>query len=475
MTLSASSTPAPRPESTLLLVAGLIGTAWFGTGETASLLARDYAIGVGVSLTLSFLSDLRGNIRNLVRTDVMALSALYFLTLFEFWFPQPLFDELVSPELVGPALLACVVGFAGIAIGRHMAPPTPHTIRGLVSRELHPRVFVGLFAACLVGGYGYMLVAVNFSVPEMLHYFMRARFAQPWGRGQLGDWKALLVEVGMVLYLVPPIGGVVLARRRDFSSGQIAFVLAGLLFTFFYGFTSGTRNVLATYLATFLVAYAFSAGLGRKKEIAVLSGVVAITLYITTTLMLDFRGVGFSEYMRGAETRGMEVEGESIFFVDYNLYVIAQLVYAFPYSHDFLGMEIPYLALVRPIPRALWPGKPEGMSISIEEALGVEGLTLASTFVGEAYISGGYLGVAITAFLFGVMMCWWNQLGRIDNSSLGHLIFASGFFAAVISMRSMLVFTTAILPTIAILVFGQWAISRGLALRRQHQHRDSHE
>jgi hypothetical protein len=37
---------------------------------------------------------------------------------------------------------------------------------------------------------------------------------------------------------------------------------------------------------------------------------------------------------------------------------------------------------------------------------------------------------------------------------MGILIYASGFFAAVISMRSMLVFTTALLPTIAAILLG---------------------
>ena len=74
-------------------------------------------------------------------------------------------------------------------------------------------------------------------------------------------------------------------------------------------------------------------------------------------------------------------------------------------------------------------------------------------------MSGGMVGVILTAIAFGAINGWWNRLGRVDNSPFGHLVFSSGFFAAVISMRSMLVFTTAILPTIAALLVGNWLVN----------------
>ena len=172
-----------------------------------------------------------------------------------------------------------------------------------------------------------------------------------------------------------------------------------------------------------------------------------------------------AEQFKSGEVVRLKSGGPKMTVVDYNLYVIAKLGDVFPEQHDFLGWEIPYLAIIRPIPRAIWPGKPEGLSFSIEDAVGVKGLTLASSFVGEAYISGGLFGVLLTGLVFGSIAGWWNRLGRPDNSAFGHLIFSSAFFAAVISMRSMFVFTTAILPTIAALMFGNWLIGRRAAHR----------
>ena len=251
---------------------------------------------------------------------------------------------------------------------------------------------------------------------------------------------------------------VVLAERRRFSTVELACVIAGTAFTFFYGYTSGTRNIFATYLATFLVAYSFAAGRERRKEIFLAVGVGSAAMIYATTAMLEFRSVGFEAYMQGVREFGPQ-EKSTPFFVDNNLYNIARLIEVFPAKHDYLGLEVPYLALIRPIPRALWPGKPEGMSMSIEEALGAgEGFTLAATFVGEAHMSGGTIGIVICGLLLGSITSWWNQLAQDDNSSFGYLIFASGFFAAVITMRSIFMFTTAILPTMTAVIFGHWIV-----------------
>jgi hypothetical protein len=239
-------------------------------------------------------------------------------------------------------------------------------------------------------------------------------------------------------------------------------VVVALLFTFFYGFSSGTRNVFAAYLVTFLIGYAFALAPGRRRELIILSAASAVIMFVATIAMLQFRNIGFHNYLVGNYER--QESQEQTMFVDYNLYAICKLVEVFPKHNAYLGLEVPYLALIRPIPRAVWPGKPEGLSKSIEEALGVEGLTIAASFAGEAYMAGGGFVVFLAGLLFGALAGWWSFLASPRNSELGILIYASGFFAAVISMRSLFVFTTALLPTVAAIVIGT-IVARKLAAR----------
>jgi hypothetical protein len=275
------------------------------------------------------------------------------------------------------------------------------------------------------------------------------RFAQPWARGQFGDWNALLSELFLLVTLIPPLAGIIIARRARYSRRQIFLVALATALTLFWGLASGTRSMFASYVGTFLVGYAVGLGQGRKRELVVLAAGCAITLVVGGTAMLAFRDVGLKRFW--AESGGSGSPTDGTIFVDADYLIICRLADVFPNQHDYLGLEVPYLALIRPIPRALWPGKPIGLSTSMEDALGAEGLTLAATFVGEAYVSGGLLAVLVAGTVLGALLGWWGYLASPQNSDLGALIYVSGFSAAVISMRSLMVLTTAVLPTLACL------------------------
>jgi hypothetical protein len=397
-----------------------------------------------------------GGVRNLVRADLMAIFAFYFLTFYEFLFPQPNFNNMVDLKSAHLAMFCVELGFAGLLIGRHLVRPKKQPFSYTLTHEIPAIWIVSIFWACVFVGYLHMLIAVDFNIFEMLSDFMDARFSQPWQRGRLGDWKALLVELGLFIYLIPPLGGIMLARRHRYSKASLVCVSLGLALTFFYGFSSGTRNIFATYLVTFLIAYSFALPVARRKELVTMYVGCGFLMVASAYVMLQFRTVGFHNWITGhyidttPENRTM--------FVDYNLYTIAGLTKAFPAKHDYLGWETPYLALIRPIPRALWAGKPEGLSVTMEEIFDVQGLTLGASFVGESYMSGGLLVVAIVAVCFGIMTGWWNYLASSRNSELGILIYSSGFFATVISMRSLFEFTTALLPTMAALVICTYAV-----------------
>lgn len=461
----ASEHPQPDINGTFIALVGIALTALLANGEQPSSLARFSSIGVLISLALSIAMDLRlGGLRNLIRADLMAILAFYFLTLFEFLFPQPHFDELIDVRTTHSAILCVYLGFLGLLLGRHLIHPQRQPFARTLTHEIPPGWIVFIFWACFFTGYAHMLIAVNFDVVEMVGYFMDPRFSQPWQRGRLGDWKALLVELGLFIYLIPPLAGIMIARRHRYGRLSLVLAICALLFTFFYGFTSGTRNIFASYLVTFLIAYSFALPFARQKELVILCVGSGFVMIFATYFMLQFRNVGFRNYLEGNYEPPQSAE--KTMFVDYNLYAICRLVDVFPHKQHYLGWEIPYQALIRPIPRAIWSGKPEGLSSSIEDALGVEGVTISASFVGEAYMSGGMMATIVIALIFGALTGWWSYLASPKNSELGILIYASGFFATVISMRSLFVFTTALLPTVAALVIGTYAV-RLLAAQAQ--------
>lgn len=465
--LAAEFAPKAKIGGTVLFLVGALITAMTLKGGQPSEIAHYAAVGIGLSLLASILVDLRAGFLNLIRADLMAILALYFLTLFEFLFKQEDFDMEAGADFTRKAIMACIIGFCGLVIGRHLLNARKHPLSQLFFSPLPGGFLIFAFWSFIFIGSLHMLIAVDFNPLMVFHYMIGPRFTQPWGRDRFGDWKALLVELSLFFYLIPPIAGIIIARRKKFTRLHVYSAVTGLVMVLFYAFCGGTRNVFLSYLVTFLIGYAFALPPSRKKELVFLSGFCAALMLAATVLMLQFRDIGLKNYVQGGYRAYLVHADEESLFIDYNLYSISRLVEVFPNQHRYLGFEVPYLALIRPIPRALWSGKPEGMSISMEDSMGVDGMTVAASFVGEAYMSGGLIAVFLAGLFFGAVTGWWGHLASPRNSEMGILIYSSGFFAAVISMRSLFVFTTALLPTIASIVAGMFVVKKILPALKQ--------
>jgi oligosaccharide repeat unit polymerase len=461
----AMACPAPSVEPTLVLLIGLVLTEILARGQTASAFALAVAVGVGVSLASSLVLEAARSWTNLLRTDVVMLAGLYVLTFVEFLFPQPNLDQLVAgPEELAAGVRACLIGFAGLAIGRHF--PGVRGRRWRVADAQVPReTLVVLFWISMFFGFLHMLLAVNFNPIALVHAFIGPRFTQPWQRGKYGDWKTLVTEIGALIYLVPPLAGIILSRARHYSTGARVLVLLALLFTMFYGLTSGTRSVTATFAVTFVIAFLFAERgvfTARVKLVAILA---AVLIGATTYYSLQFRKIGLGNYLSG--DRIQTAETRTSLFIDYNLYVISRLTSIFPSEHDYVGFSVPVWIVARPVPRAMWPGKPDGSELAAETYLGGKGVTLAMTFIGESYMAAGLLGVAIAALLLGALATWWTTRTYSGHSDFGMLIYSSGFFATVTTMRSVYWLFVAILPTVAAAMFGLWSL-RPRPVHRPH-------
>jgi oligosaccharide repeat unit polymerase len=435
--------------STMVVIFGLLLTALLLPSENALAVFSSAAVGVAISLGVATAIELTVGVRNIIRTDLLMLWALYGLTLLEFLFPQSQIGSMVAPVSAVNATHAVLIGFAGLALGRHLISNSSRCSEDYFG-EVPPGSIFLLFIVATLLGYLHILLAVDFNLFEALRQMSLPRFEQSWGRGRYGDAYALLNEIGALIYLLPPIAGLIYARSGEYNFSKKMIVTGVLLLTLYYGFSSGTRNVLATYAITFLGSYFLNKSSLRLQHLIYVAVPVLVILVIGTAYMLAFRNVGLGEYSF--------VDNEiDTLYIDNNVTVIARITELFPSNYSYLGLEIPFYGLIHPIPRALWPDKPESLSVSIEAAMGADpaAVTLTCTIVGEAYMSGGLLAVLITGMLFGAAAGWWNRLGRETNSSFSQLLYASGFLCAALSMRSMEWTTVSALPTLAL-----WAYAR---------------
>lgn len=434
---------------TLILVAGLAVTWLALPSEDAESLFRTAAIGVGIALVLSTAMEALQGVRALIRTDNLMLWVLYGLTLLEFHFPQPDVNAAVSVEAATRGATAVLLGFFGMSVGRHLVS---QTVSSSAPIDLKPAHLFGLFVIAFVLGYLHIFLAVSFNPVEMIEQMLRPRFSQSWGRGKYGNIYSLFYELSLLIYLLPPIAGMIFGQASRFSAAQKLFVVLVLALTIFYAFTSGTRNILGTYIISMFGAYVLSKPNLKLKQVLMVGVPLAGLLLFASTLMLEFRSAG-SVTAIGSEERRFNT-----LYIDHNIVNISNLTNIFPDAVAYLGFEIPYQAIIKPIPRALWSGKPEGLSTSIEAALGMnDGVTtLSCTFVGEAYMAAGLLGVLVAGLAFGAAAGAWNRIGRQSGSSFFQILYASGFLCAAMAMRSLITMVPYMLPSLAFWLLGKY-------------------
>jgi oligosaccharide repeat unit polymerase len=448
----AGSIPRNSGTPTFIVMLGLTVTWLALPSNDAESIFDTAAIGVGIALLSATAMEAFSGVRALIRTDNLMLWVLYGLTLLEFVFPQPDVNSAVSVEAATRGTGAVLLGFFGLVVGRHLIRKRPNSN---VPIELGPGQLFAFFILAFVVGYLHIFIAVNFDPFEMIRQMSLPRFSQSWGRGKYGDFYSLLYELGLLIYILPPAAGFIFARVKQFSVFQRFVVFLILLLTFYYGFASGTRNVLGTYVISMFGDYALSKPDLKLKRLLTMGIPIAGMLLFASMLMLEFRSAG------GVLAIGSEDRHYDTLYIDHNIVNVSNLTTVFPDAVDFLGLEIPYQTIIRPIPRALWPGKPEGLSTGIEEALSVtDGVTtLACTFVGEAYMAFGFTGVLIAALMFGAGAALWNRVGQDAGSSFFQILYASGFLCAAMAMRSILVMVPFMLPTLALWLFGRfWTV-----------------
>lgn len=447
-------------ESSAVVVLGTLIAAVILPSAGPVEIFRAAAIVMALALLIATGLEASSGVGNLIRVDLLMIWALYGLTFFEFLFPQPDVETLLTSAAALTGTYAVLLGFAGLAIGRHLVPRR-YVHRGF-SIQMEPNYVFVIFVILTIVGYLHMLVGVNFDFIEMLRQMALPRFEVAWARGRYGGAYSLLYELGMLIYLIPPIAGLVYARARDFGGFQKTVITLVLMLTFYYGFASGTRNVFATYIIAFIGTYVLvkpNMTLGRSLVVGL---PMMLLLFVGAKYMLEFRTVGLANYSFQSP------EHYDTVFIDHNMVNLSQLTEVFPDTVEYLGFEVPIAAIIRPIPRVLWPDKPEGLSTSIESVLGAgESMSLSCTFVGEAYMAGGFLAVCLFSLFFGASAELWNRIGRDVSSPFSRLLYASGFLCAAIGMRSMLSMVPLMLPTFALwLCLRLWQPSRSAAARR---------
>jgi hypothetical protein len=317
----------------------------------------------------------------------------------------------------------------------------PRVLISSVSQEFSINTYFTLAVACFVLGMLNFAIPTNFNIFEMVHYLGQDRWAAPWGRGQLGGWDAFLDHLQYFGYLLPVLT-VVIGRRAGLRNVRTLICIGMSVVVALFLAQSGSRRVIGVVAGMALILWVLDQHRLRVKHL-VMTAVAILALLLTLQVMLEYRNVGLSvligkgEIPSGRQEKRQILEEQHL-RVDDNFYRLCQIIQLIPDSHPFVYHKYLVYVLVRPVPRVFWPDKPIDPGFDLPSALGVQGLSLSYSVIGELYMSLGFIGIALGGWFYGRVASTASGLLARCNTQGALVIYSIVVMALFSGMRSIL-------------------------------------
>jgi len=317
----------------------------------------------------------------------------------------------------------------------------PKVLISSVSQEFSINTYFALAIACFFIAMLNYAVPCNFNIFEMIYYLGQERWAAPWGRGQLGGWDAFLDHLQYFGYLLPVLT-VVIGRRLGVRNVRTLICIGLSVVVALFLAQSGSRRVIGVVGGMALILWVLDQQRLRVKHL-LMTAFAIVVLLVTLQVMLEYRNVGLSvlvgqgDMPSGRYEKRQILEGQHL-RVDDNFYRLCQIIQLIPEQHPFVYQKYFIYVIVRPIPRVLWPGKPVDPGFDLPTALGVEGLSLSYSVIGELYMSLGLIGVALGGWLYGRIAATASGLLARCHTQGALVIYSIVVMALFSGMRSIL-------------------------------------
>jgi oligosaccharide repeat unit polymerase len=356
-----------------------------------------------------------------------------------------------SDESLRSALLAVGVSAAAMWIGVMGKPwKLPQWLIDVASRPLDPAAVRRIIPVCFALGMLNFAYSVDFNLPAMFSYLGENRWSAPWARGQLGGWNAFIDQTPYFGYVLPSLTALLIVQRGLWRMESLLAMAASSIMLLFLSQGGGRRIIGVTVGAAIIVWVQAQPGMKVRKLLISLGAIVA--LLWTMQFMLNIRTQGYQSFVES----GSQYD---YLHVDDNFLRLAQIIQVIPKDHDYVYAQQVVFALIRPIPRVFWPNKPVDPGFDLPSMVGMKGVSLSSSILGEWYISWGWYALILGGWLHGRLAVSANQLreyGRQTNP----IVFALAIMILVSGLRSM-----QDLVIMSYAIFAWWGINRLVAHR----------
>ena len=328
------------------------------------------------------------------------------------------------------AFLAIGVSAAAMWVGVAGEPwPVPKWIAEIARRPMDTKTVGRLVPVCFLLGMFNFAFATNFQMDVMFSYLGEQRWAAPWGRAQLGGWDAFLDQLQYFGYVLPSLTSLLIARRGFVPQAWVAIVLTGIMEAFLA--QGGGRRIIGVTVGAAIIVWIQSQPTINVRKLA-LAAAAAVGLLAGMQFMLNIRTVGYEEYaFRGTSEY-------DYLHVDDNFLRLSQVIQIVPAEHDYVGFQQLIFTAVRPVPRVFWPGKPVDPGFDLPSIVGLKGVSLSTSIIGEWYLSFGWIAVVLGGWLHGRLARTANVLRDNPEFRTNPIVYGLAVMVLVSGMRSML-------------------------------------
>jgi oligosaccharide repeat unit polymerase len=390
----------------------------------------------------------RRSVETTLRSEhILMVALVYWLLLDPLQSAYPL--DGVAYDSVATAIVAIGVMAVGVwigVIGKGQRPPKL-IVQATQTALDDSKLFLAA-TICFALGMFHFVLSSRFDYSVLIGGLSRSRFDAPWSRGTIGDWRSFSEQLTYFGYILPSLC-VLLAYRKGWMQPKVIISLCYSLIVVAFLAQTGGRRIIGVVIGAALVSWLL---LNRRFRSSVLIGAASVIVLLLVTMqeILIFRGMGLAATIP---------QSFDYIHVDDNFLRLVQTSELFPEIHPFVGLEPIIYLITRPIPRVFWPDKPVSFGYDLTDLVGLRGLSLSHSIVGELYAMGGLLTVFLGGLVFGRLASVWNNILKVPGDIGKSMVYSLGvmiLFASFRSLNELVIMSYGLLSWLAV----AWTIGR---------------
>ena len=389
------------------------------------------AVAMSIGLAIAPLAAAYRSPRTLLRAEhILVLSPIYWLLL-DLLQRAYAMERLQRGSVIG-TFLSIGLFTTGVWLTTFVRPPkVPSYLAHAANHRLNPGT---IFKLILVF---FGIAIVKFAYPSdfnpalMFFHLGSDRWSAPWARETLGGWSSFIDHLDYFGYLLPTLTTLLAVRTRRISIPIVVSVCLSAIMTAFLA-QSGGRRIIGVVLGAAIICWVLEQQQLKIKQMLIALFSVVLLLG-TMQWMLEIRNEGLQTAVREQK----ELQYQHL-HIDDNFLRLSQVIALIPRYYPHVYQKQIIFALIRPIPRAIWANKPVDPGFDLPTALGVEGVSLSYSVIGDWYICAGWLGVLFGGLVYGGFARTISQLLISNAKSANAIVYSLCAMALFAGFRSML-------------------------------------